>query len=533
MTRLPLAALALALACTPAPAMVADPCASLDCSSSGGVCTTGGPLDAWCAVPPGKTCVAPSGSPAPYYYCGDHHGPSSGMACDVDKGCITSSAVCVSGMGNAYCDLDTLVVTCTPWGQSVTRDCKALGATTCAQGSCVGVSAGGACGPQLGCAAGLTCNGATLTCDFEEAIHPTPPQVVTKGGPVLTAPKVKTISYAADPRGVLFDAFAQELTTTSYWSTTTSEYGVGPLEASAPVHLSGTPPASLEDFDVRSLLIVNTTGSAPAWGASDSNTIYTFLVPPNVPFTGGGGSCCGRYDGYHSETFTGTKKVSYAIICACSFFNGANKTDVDNMTTTTSHELVEAATDPFIASAPAFHAADFQHAAWTILSEGEVADMCEFNEDAQFIPSDGTFPVQRTWSNAAALAGQNPCVPAPKLYAGAAPILPDTAPVVGPATYMTPVVKIAEDTTGVVDVPIYTSGIMGDVTVVAYDANPYLGTFPEMDMSFDRPGGNNGDVLKLSIKPHGFNAQVRGNIFIVETHFGDNVSWAMGVVAPP
>ena len=175
MTRLPLAAVALALACNPAVMPPPDPCASVDCTGSGGVCSEGGPLDAWCAVQSGKTCVAPSGSQQPYYYCGDRHGPSPGMACDVDKGCITSSAVCVSGMTNSYCDLDTLVVTCTPWGQPVTRDCKALGATTCAQGACVGVAAGGACGPQLGCAAGLTCNGATLTCDFEEALHPAPP----------------------------------------------------------------------------------------------------------------------------------------------------------------------------------------------------------------------------------------------------------------------------------------------------------------------------------------------------------------------
>ena len=65
-------------------------------------------------------------------------------------------------------------------------------------------------------------------------LQTTLPQVVSVGGPVLTAPKVLPILYASDPAGGDVLGFLQELTTNDYWHQTTSEYSVGPLTVFAP-----------------------------------------------------------------------------------------------------------------------------------------------------------------------------------------------------------------------------------------------------------------------------------------------------------
>jgi hypothetical protein len=508
--------------------------AAVNCSTYNATCAESSRLGAWCAVPQGAACTAPDDTRAHTFYCGDAQGPAAGLACDVDQGCVPSSAVCVADAPAPYCDLDTLVLECPRWRQPVIRHCKALGATACAAGRCVGVPAGGSCDATLGCAFGLTCSATTQKCEFEIAPHPLPPQVISHGGPVLASPRVMPISYGADPYGQLLDALAQQLTLTSYWSMTTSEYGVGALTRATPVHLSDPIPASLNDVAVRSLVIANTSGASPAWGAADTNTIYTLLVPESVSFISSSGACCGSFGGYHSEVHVGSTRVPYAIVCTCSQFDGRQNTDVDAITVTASHELVEAATDPYVMSAPAYRDADVDHAVWTILTEAELADMCELQSDKQFVPPGGTLPVQRTWSNKAALAGSDPCVPAPALSAGASLVLPDAVEVTGLQRYQTLGVKVALGRSATIDVPVFTNGVMEPFTVRAVDAIPkYSGGPPLLDLKLDREIANNGDVLKLTITPRIFNQNVKGDMFIVEAQYGDHVSWALGVVAPP
>lgn len=123
---------------------------------------------------------------------------------------------------------------------------------------------------------------------FVPAGHPALPQVITYGGPVLAAPKVQPIAYSSDLNLRDMDTFLQELTTTSFWSQATAEYG-----------------------------------------ESDSQ-----------------GSCCSGYDAYHSETMSGNLSIPYAVSRACSGFDGPDVTDLHERTVNVSHELVEAATEP-------------------------------------------------------------------------------------------------------------------------------------------------------------------------------------------
>src|SRR5207249_7804873 len=83
----------------------------------------------------------------------------------------------------------------------------------------------------------------------------------------------------------------------------------------------------------------------------------------------------------------------------------------DVVSATSSHELVEAVTDPFPSSSPAFAAVDQDHSVWRLFPLTELGDMCAVNAGADFRPRDLDYLVQRTWSNAAARAHRDPCGP--------------------------------------------------------------------------------------------------------------------------
>ena len=91
----------------------------------------------------------------------------------------------------------------------------------------------------------------------------------------------------------------------------------------------------------------------------------------------------------------------------------------DQITAPTSHELVEASTDPQVGSQDGEHDAydsvDQNHIYWEfVLGGGEIGDMCAQFPGAFYHPSEASmsnYMVQRIWSNASARAGHDPCVP--------------------------------------------------------------------------------------------------------------------------
>ena len=103
----------------------------------------------------------------------------------------------------------------------------------------------------------------------------------------------------------------------------------------------------------------------------------------------------------------GHTTIAYAIVAACpnQDFDGSGITNDQQITIAASHEIVEAATDPFPDYNPAYVQTDDAHAIWTYVTGGEVGDMCEFADTFAWTPSDMTHTIQRIFSNAAASAG--------------------------------------------------------------------------------------------------------------------------------
>jgi len=339
---------------------------------------------------------------------------------------------------------------------------------------------------------------------------------------VLAAPAVLPIVYASDPDGASIVTFLSEIAAASYWPAATAAYGVGPLTILPAVTIAGAAPAQLDDADIRSQIAANTSGTAPAWGAADPNVIYLYVVPPGTTETASGaGSCCADFGGYHDQTRSGTVDVPYAVGCACPGFLGSTVPVLEERTGALSHELAEAATDPFPSQNPAFYSTDQAHLVWTLVTGGEVGDMCAVFPDAFLVPAGLTHLVQRIWSNAAAAAGEDPCVPT----AGHVPYF-NTFPVLDEVTYSgsypTQGVQITVGKSRTVELDLYaatTSGLTWNVSAHSYEDLIGSGT-STLGFSLDKTSGGAGDKLQLTITVLGSNTTLGGEPFVILSEHG-------------
>jgi hypothetical protein len=250
---------------------------------------------------------------------------------------------------------------------------------------------------------------------------------------VLTAPRVQPIYVPAVPYASDIDTFFQRLATSTYWPAVATEYGVGGLTALPGYATNVALPATVGDTQLVDLFTQAMTEGSATLGAPRADTIYALFLSPDSTLTLQGQTFCG--DGapsaYHNEWTVSGTQVAVAIIPTCPTSTASSTlTGVDVLTPAVSHEVVEAATDPFANSNPAWSAIDVPHILWGVAMNGvEVADLCENEIPTLIIPPDIGHPVQRIWSNASAHAGTGPCVPVPpgEVYFNAVAAMPTHA----------------------------------------------------------------------------------------------------------
>jgi hypothetical protein len=198
---------------------------------------------------------------------------------------------------------------------------------------------------------------------------------------------------------------------------------------------------------------------------------------------------------------TDGNEIIYAVIPRCSVQGDY----VFPLTMALGHELDEAATDPFPFSNGAYSQMDPDHLAWGSTPGAEDGDLCEYLHAQDRVV--GIYDVQRAWSNVAAAAGHDPCVPhlsAP--FQGVAAVEPDTLTLTGrgpggtTTTRMTKGISIAAGTSKTVEVDLWSDGPTAPFTVNAYDvASVFRGRAAELTFTWDKQTGINGDKLMLTI----------------------------------
>jgi hypothetical protein len=354
-----------------------------------------------------------------------------------------------------------------------------------------------------GCGGGGGSGGGTYP-----APHPSTPRVVSAGGPVIKSPKLVEITFQGDPLQADIDNFMSDLgNATVYWAGTTAEYGVGPLSAITGVTLSEAAPTTIADADLQLWLAREI--AAKTVPAPDENTIYVIYYPQGTVVTMGSGadlgSLCTDFQGYHDNlaTSAGTL-VAYGVVGRCPSA-APNVAEIDQVTAEASHEIIEAATDPYPTSNPAFIELDMEDQGWELVAGPEIGDMCAANPDAFFVPPGMTNLVQRVWSNVAAAAGHDPCVPfGTSPYFNSAPVMNDSVQVSGSQfpPFTTRGVQIAIGSSKTIDVDLYSDGpTSGPWQVAAVDlSSAFFGSAqPALSFQFDKTEGQNGDTLHLTI----------------------------------
>jgi hypothetical protein len=220
----------------------------------------------------------------------------------------------------------------------------------------------------------------------------TPPQLTYRNGPLLTSVQVFTVFWGAEWNNAPQSATLPKLNEffdfilSSQLLDQLAEYSV-PSQKISRGSLIGTitltspaPGNTVDDSAIQSFLQQQiSAGTLPA---STSNTLYFVFLPPGVTVTQGGSASCKVFCGYHDAINSNT---FYAVMpypgCAGCLGGAAA---FDALTSTTSHELCEAITDPVPGQG------------WYDDNNGEIGDICAWQTRVL-----GGYTIQVEWSNAA------------------------------------------------------------------------------------------------------------------------------------
>jgi len=269
------------------------------------------------------------------------------------------------------------------------------------------------------CLALAACSDAAPAADPEA---PLLPQVAPAGGPVMAHPALVPIFFLGEPDAGELTRFSSWIVGSQWLAAVGTEYGVGAGSVLGAVDLMDGPDLSRDDKVVDLLFDALAMQQIPRPADGDlSNVLYMVYLSPFQTITFRGSTSCVDFDGYHSSARRGGEELVYAVIASCPAPNpGAGLQTRESIA---SHELIEAATDPFPITRPAFRVTERTNP-WVAFG-GEVADLCEVEGDPDW--RENGFVAQRSWSNDAATAGRDPCVPGQDLYFNVSPSL-RTAP---------------------------------------------------------------------------------------------------------
>ena len=222
-----------------------------------------------------------------------------------------------------------------------------------------------------------------------------PPQLTYRGGLLLTNVEVFTIflgqSWTKPPNLVLaqnINQFFEFILSSSLMDQLTEysvpQYNIGRGQYVGTITItSSAQKQTISDKALQDLLQQEiSTKSIPQ---PTTNTLYFIYLEPGVSVVQGGSKSCQAFCGYHSDI---GGRIFYAVMPypGCGGCNGASNglTLFDALTSTSSHELWEAITDPVPGNG------------WYDDYHGEIGDICAWKTKKV-----GSYTVQLEWSNKA------------------------------------------------------------------------------------------------------------------------------------
>jgi hypothetical protein len=369
-----------------------------------------------------------------------------------------------------------------------------------------------------------------------------PAQVLNYGGTTLHHPTFVSVTFPDDEYKDQLADFIASVGCTDYWSTITADYGVGEGVAAEPVVLTEAAPTTTDDATIRAWVAAKV--EAGTFPRPDPDIVYALWYPETTTITletGDAGQTavsCQAFGGYHEggKLSDGTP-FSYAVLPRCQTQGGSV---VDGLTGVASHELIEACTDPQPDTAPAYAAPDANHLGWILADASEVGDLCEFGQSSIFQPTGFPWMVQRIYSNSAAWAGKDPCVPASGAdYFYGVPAVPDVVMLDMLQTgtpIPTAVAHIAVGSSETFPVKLVGPADVTSMSVEADDIATFFGGTPTLTLQLSASTGAPGDTLQLTITKNsaspddmGFGGAVTG--FVVSATVGTTQSGSIALTS--
>lgn len=213
-----------------------------------------------------------------------------------------------------------------------------------------------------------------------------------RGGPLLPAVQVFTFFWGEAWSKAPLDAMARQINqffdfvVTSPLLDQMSEYSVAGMTirhgaSTGSVTVKTPPPSSVADAEVQAF-IRQEIAIDSAVPQPTANSLYFVYLPPGITSTLNGAASCSNFCGYHSDI---GGNVFYAVMpypdCAGCL---GSLSALDALTSTSSHELCEAITDPVAGQG------------WYDDQNGEIGDICAWKTKKL-----GAYTVQLEWSNKA------------------------------------------------------------------------------------------------------------------------------------
>ena len=337
------------------------------------------------------------------------------------------------------------------------------------------------------------------------AFTPAMGQLANNGGATLPHPVIVTVTWADDEKADDIEALGDTIGASPYWAATNAEYGSG-AAVSGPenhVRLPDAAPTSMSDTQLATFVstnVANGTFPTPATG----EPIYVLhLQKATKLLLNGQNACAQGVGGYHDSTKVGLKSVAYAIVPRCG-------SSFDSVTVALSHELSEAASDPYPRVHPAWTGFGQDDLAWEFFQQfqSENGDACEFYRDSDLragAESGLAYTVQRIWSNKSAAAGHDPCVPALKnaIFFNTTPLDLEDVPVdlttLGGDITTTKGFKVAVGETRTIPLGLYSDGPTADWTIRATPGGIASRGRTNVELSLDVESGTNGQKAYLTI----------------------------------
>ncbi len=355
---------------------------------------------------------------------------------------------------------------------------------------------------------------------FKTASHYGLPQLLYGGVDVLHKPHIVTVTFSGDPYVDELEKFAAQLQSTQWWKSWAPGYCSAPGDCvtsgdAVAVRLGSTAAKSYTDTTTKGgastiQQFIKTHIDSAELPAPVTDTVYVIYFPQGTQITLSSGGqpakSCQQFGGYHHSMLYGSGQIAYAIVPECKN-GGQGMTQLEGVLLASSHEISEAVTDPYFPQSAQgespggynINTQDLNVIAWVLaLGGGEVADLCpDLPYDGFGHAEENGYKLARVWSNVAAKANHNPCVPAdPGPYF-------NVAPEKNKGTHVP--IELGESKTIVLHA--FSDQAVKPWNVTAIDIDSFQGGGTPLSFDFDGKDSvtvNNGDLINLTITRDAF-----------------------------